>query len=128
MKDALLGLVFTEAYARGYPVLILLALGQWLHVLLGSCGISLTMTGSQRDVMRTSIWVGVVTVSGFLAVAEPFGMVGIGAVAAASILLYNGVLAWQAWRRVGIRTWATASPWALRGYVSDLLQALYPRA
>jgi O-antigen/teichoic acid export membrane protein len=125
--DALLGLVFTDAYARGYPILILLALGQWLHVLLGSCGISLTMTGNQRDVMRTSIWVGVVTVSGFLAVAEPFGMVGIGSVAAASILLYNGVLAWQARRRVGIRTWATGSPWALRGYVSDLLQALRAR-
>jgi O-antigen/teichoic acid export membrane protein len=51
----LLALVFTDDYARGFPVLILLVLGQWLHVCLGSCGISLTMTGNQRDVMRISI-------------------------------------------------------------------------
>ena len=124
---ALLGLVFTEDYARGFPVLILLALGQWLHVCLGSCGISLTMTGNQRDVMRISILFSVLTVLGFLAVAGPFGMVGIGAVAACSITLYNTALAWQAWRRVGIRSWATASPATLRRYAGELRQALRAR-
>ncbi len=127
LGDLLLGLVFTDAYVAGHPILMLLALGQWLHVLLGSCGLSLTMTGNQRDVMRISIWVGVVTVLAFLAVAGPFGMVGVGVVTAASIVLYNGVLAWQAWRRIGIRTWATASPARLRGYTGDLFQALRAR-
>jgi O-antigen/teichoic acid export membrane protein len=123
----LLALVFTDDYARGFPVLILLALGQWLHVCLGSCGISLTMTGNQRDVMRISILFGVLTVLGFVAVAGPFGMVGIGAVAAASITLYNAALAWQARRRVGIRSWATASPATVRAYAGELLQALRAR-
>ena len=123
----LLSLVFTPAYAQGYAVLMLLAVGQWLHVCLGSCGISLTMTGNQRDVMRLSILFSVLTVLGFLAVAEPFGMVGIGAVAACSITLYNSALAWQARRRVGIRSWATASPATLRRYVGELRQALRAR-
>ena len=106
---------------------MLLAVGQWLHVCLGSCGISLTMTGHQRDVMRLSILFGVLTVLGFLAVAGPFGMVGVGAVTACSITLYNSALAWQARRRVGIRSWATASPATLRGYAGELLQALRAR-
>jgi O-antigen/teichoic acid export membrane protein len=124
---ALLGLVFTADYARGFPVLILLALGQWVHVCLGSCGISLTMTGNQRDVMRVSILFSVLTVLGFLAVAGPFGMVGIGAVAACSITFYNSALAWQARRRVGIRSWLTLSPATVRAYAGELLQALRAR-
>jgi len=125
--EALLGLVFTADYARGFPVLILLALGQWVHVWLGSCGISLTMTGNQRDVMRISILFSLLTVLGFLAVAGPFGMVGIGAVAACSIALYNTALALQAQRRVGIRSWATTSPATLRRYAGELRQALRAR-
>lgn len=124
---ALLGLVFTADYAAGFPVLILLGLGQWLHVCLGSCGISLTMTGNQRDVMRISLVFSVLTVLGFLAVAGPFGMIGIAAVAACSMALYNAALAWQAWRRVGIRSWATASPATVRGYTGELLQVLRRR-
>jgi hypothetical protein len=69
----------------------------------------------------------VLTVLGFLAVAGPFGMVGIDAVAAASITLYNAALAWQARRRVGIRSWATASPATVRAYAGELLQALRAR-
>ena len=123
----LLGWVFTADYVHGFPVLILLGIGQWLHVCLGSCGIALTMTGNQRDVMRISVWFSALTVLGFLAVAGPFGMIGIGAVTASSMALYNAALAWRAWRRVGIRTWATASPATLRRYTGELLQALRAR-
>jgi hypothetical protein len=54
-------------------------------------------------------------------------MIGIAAVAACSMALYNAALAWQAWRRVGIRSWATASPATIRGYTGELLQVLRRR-
>jgi O-antigen/teichoic acid export membrane protein len=123
----LLTLLFTEAYAEGYWILVLLALGQWVHVCFGSCAISLTMTGHQRDVMRISVLVGAVTIAGFVAVAKPFGMLGVGAVTAASIVVYNALLARQAERRVGIRTWATLSPGTLRRFRFELRQALARR-
>ena len=109
-----LELVYTSAYAEGYAIVVVLALGQWLHVVFGSCAISLTMTGHQRDVMLAGIATSVGTVLGYAAAAPGYGALGVALVTAASLAAYNLVLAWLARKRLGISTWVTVSPVALR--------------
>jgi O-antigen/teichoic acid export membrane protein len=124
LGEPLLRLVFTEAYGAAYPVLVCLALGQWTHVAFGSCAITLTMTGHQRDVMIAGSVASLLTVIGFYLVAGPYGAPGVGAVAGASLALYNCSLALIARWRLGIRTWLTLSPSAFMRVRSELGQLL----
>lgn len=126
--DSLLALFFTEAYREGYPVLVCLAIAQWLHVAFGSCAISLTMSGHQRDVMIASSVTAIATVAGFYLVAAPYGALGVGVVAGSSLALYNGVLALIARRRLGIATWMTLSLDAFRHFSTELRRTLGNRS
>ncbi len=115
-----LELVFTSTYARGYAIVVLLALGQWLHVAFGSCAITLTMTGHQRDVVLAGIATSIGTVLGYAALAPDYGAVGVALITALSLAFYNLLLAWIARRRLGIRTWATLSPATVRRFAAEL--------
>ena len=121
--DRLLALLFTDAYRAGYPVVVCLALGQWVNVAFGSCAISLTMTGHQRDVMIASTVAAATTVVGFYLVA-PYGAVAVAGVVSASLVLYNLIVALIARRRLGIMTWTTLSFDAFRRFATELRQAL----
>jgi O-antigen/teichoic acid export membrane protein len=121
--DQLLGLAFTDAYRAGYPVMVCLALGQWVNVAFGSCAISLTMTGHQRDVMIASTATAVATVIGFY-LAAPHGPLAVAGVVSASLVLYNTIVSAIAHRRLGIRTWATLSLDAFRRFATELRRAL----
>ena len=121
--DRLLGLLFTDAYRAGYPVVVCLALGQWVNVAFGSCAISLTMTGHQRDVMIASTVTAAATIVGFYLLA-PHGTLAVAAVIAASLVLYNLILSRIAHRRLGIRTWTTLSLDAFRRFATELRRAL----
>ena len=121
--DHLLGLLFTDAYRAGYPVVVCLALGQWVNVAFGSCAISLTMTGHQREVMIASTAVAAATIVGFYLVA-PHGTLAVAGVVSASLVLYNAILSLIARRRLGIRTWTTLSLDAFRRFAAELRRAL----
>ncbi|MCE3249476.1 MAG: polysaccharide biosynthesis protein [Geminicoccaceae bacterium] len=121
--DRLLGLLFTDAYRAGYPVLVCLALGQWVNVAFGSCAISLTMTGHQRDVMIASTVTAAATIVGFYLVA-PYGTLAVALVVSASLVLYNLIVTLTARRRLGIATWTTLSLDAFRRFASELRRAL----
>jgi O-antigen/teichoic acid export membrane protein len=122
--DRLLALMFTDAYRAGYPVMVCLVIGQFVNVAFGSCAISLTMTGHQRDVMIAGTLTAGLTIAGFYLVAAPFGGLGVALMVSASLALYNAIVASIARRRLGIRTWASPSPGAFRRLASELRQAL----
>jgi O-antigen/teichoic acid export membrane protein len=122
--DRLLALLFTDAYRAGYPVMVCLALGQLANVAFGSCGIALTMTGHQRDVMIASTLAAVLTIVGIYLVAAPFGMLGIAVVVSTSLASYNLIMTWIVRRRLGITAWASLSLDAFRELATELRQAL----
>ncbi len=122
--DELLALLFTDAYRAGYAVMLCLALGPLANVASGACGISLTMTGHQRDVTIASTLAAVITVAGLYLVAAPFGMLGVAATVSASLVLYNLAVTSIARRRLGIATWASLSLGAFRELASELRQTL----
>ena len=115
--DRLLALLFTDAYRAGYPVAVCLALGQWINVAFGSCAISLTMTGHQRDVMLASTGTAAVTIVGFY-LAAPYGTLAVAGVVAGSLVLYNVIVSLIARRRLGIKTWTTLSLDAFRRFAT----------
>jgi O-antigen/teichoic acid export membrane protein len=121
--DRLLGLAFTDAYRAGYPVAVCLALGHWVNVAFGSCAISLTMTGHQRDVMLASTATAAATIIGFY-LAAAYGMLAVAGVVSASLVLYNVIVSVIARRRLGIRTWTTLSLDAFRRFATELRRAL----
>ena len=118
--DRLLALLFTDAYRAGYPVLLCLAFGQWLHVGFGSCALSLAMTGHQQDVMIVSMLTAAAAILAFYLVAAPYGALGVALVVVTSLGLYNLVLTLLARKRLGIRTWMTLSVGAFGRYAREL--------
>jgi O-antigen/teichoic acid export membrane protein len=124
LGDQILRLAFTEAYAEGWIVVSVLAAGQLIHVLFGSCAFALAMTGHQRDVVVTSALAGLVTVVAFYAVAPAYGAPGVALVATLTLISYNFVLAGLVRRRLQVITWGTFSPSSLRRFADELIGAL----
>ncbi len=118
--DRVLQLVFTSPYADGYALLVLLALGRSGSVFCGAAALSLTMSGHQRDVVTVGVSAAIAMVVGYLVAAQAYGAVGVACVAAIALLAYNASLAVIARHRLGIRTWATVSPVALRRCLAAL--------
>jgi O-antigen/teichoic acid export membrane protein len=124
LGDRILSLAFTEAYAEGRFVVVILAAGHFINVLFGSCALALTMTGHQRDVVVTSALAGLVTVVAFYLVAPAYGAPGVALVAALALIFYNLVLAGLVRWRLRMITWGTFSPSSLRRLADELTGAL----
>jgi O-antigen/teichoic acid export membrane protein len=124
LGDRILSIAFTEAYAEGWLVVVILAIGQLVNVLFGPCTIALAMTGHQRDVVVTSALAGLVTVLAFYLVAPSYGAPGVALIAAIALILYNVVLAGLVRWRLQMITWGTCSPSSLRRFAEELTGAL----
>ncbi|MGH6946595.1 MAG: lipopolysaccharide biosynthesis protein [Kiloniellales bacterium] len=124
LGDQILSIAFTEAYAEGRLVVVILAIGHLVNVLFGSCALALTMTGHQRDVVVVSALAGLVTVVAFYLVAPAYGAPGVALAAALALIFYNVVLAGIVRWRLRMITWGTFSPSSLRRFADELTGAL----
>lgn len=103
----IMGLVFSEPYAAGAPLLALLSIGYLANVWTGSCGVTLSMTGHQTTLMRITVVSGVISIGGSLLVVGRYGAVGVAALVGATAVLQN-LWMWIAARyHTGIWTHAT---------------------
>lgn len=94
--------LFGPAFVEGRAVLVVLALGQLANAGTGMAAEVLNLTGHQRlgaSVMGGTILVHVLLV--WLGTVW-FGMVGAALATAVAVLLMNGVLAWAAYRKLGL--------------------------
>lgn len=104
-----LDLVYGDAYRAGASVLAVLACGQLVNALVGSCGQALMMTGHQRLMMTVTTVGGVLFVLLGALATWWWGALGLAAASAAATAGRNLVL-WHLTRvRLGIRTEATVS-------------------
>lgn len=124
LGDRILSIAFTEAYAEGRLVVVILAIGHLVSVLFGSCALALTMTGHQRDVVVVSALAGLVTVVAFFLVAPAYGAPGIALVAALALTFYNLMLTGLVRWRLRMITWGTFSPRSLRRFANELTGAM----
>ena len=105
----MLGEVYGHYYRDGATALVLLSLGQFVNVWAGSCGIVLVMTGNQALMMLISIACGVINISAAVLVVDRYGLNGVAAVAAATMILQNGLMLMSSKRKTGMWTHARFS-------------------
>jgi O-antigen/teichoic acid export membrane protein len=103
---SILTLLFGAAYAQGETALAILAVGQLANAATGSVGLTLNMTGNERDTMLGLAVAAACSVALNLALIPPLGITGAALATAASTIIWNVVLAQRLHRRTGLVSFA----------------------
>lgn len=123
-----LELLYGDAlYREGWPVLVLLGLGQLVNVWSGVCVQLLMMTGHQRAVMVITLASSALAILGALLAVRPFGMYGVACAFAAGVALQNIIMVIHSYRMLGVRSYMLINPMTLRGLMVDLKETMRQR-
>jgi O-antigen/teichoic acid export membrane protein len=101
-----LRLVFGPEYEAGATALAILATGQLVNTSTGTVGIVLNMTGHERDTMLGVAVAAVATVVLNALLVPPLGIDGAALATAASMILWNVVMAYRLYVRTGLVSFA----------------------
>ncbi|MBI5450860.1 MAG: oligosaccharide flippase family protein [Gammaproteobacteria bacterium] len=101
---ALLGIIYGDFYAQGALLLALLASGNLLNALTGSCGLTLMMTGHQKTVMLITVGNGLLALTSAALLVRHYGAVAVAASYALSMASQNILMTLAVQRRLGIWT------------------------
>jgi len=103
-------MVFGPEYDASYGPLLILIAGQAVNSAAGSVGFLLNMTGHERD---TAAGMGVAVALNLalnLALIPSWGILGAATATAFSMAVWNGLLWWRVWRKLGINSLAFPIP------------------
>ena len=100
----LLGIIYGPFYSEGYPILVILGLGQLFNVVSGPCGMALLMTGHQRIMMMISISTSILAIVASVYAAIHVGMISVAVVFAVALAAQNGLMIYFARKYTGIST------------------------
>lgn len=101
---SVLEFVYGPFYREGTIILILLALGRLGNVLVGSCGLTLIMTGHQATLMGITLVSGAIAVGGAFLLVGPYGAVGVSGIVSLTMLLRNIFMLYFARKKSGVWT------------------------
>lgn len=99
--DLLLGL-FGDGFVRAEPALWILGLGQLFNVACGSVGVILTACNREDDVARGLVFSCFVTMIANVLFIQLFGLLGAAIATSFGLVVWNSVLSWFTWQRLGI--------------------------
>jgi len=105
--EKILAFLYGDFYSIGKPVVMVLAIGIISHVLSGSCGLTLAMTGYQVDLMKISLISGLLTLILSLIMVNYFGLLGAAGAASTGYIIKNIWTLLVVKRKIGIWTCAT---------------------
>ncbi len=124
----LLELIYGDAlYRGGWIVLVLLGLGQLVHVWSGVSAQLLMMTGHHTAVMNITLVSSLLTIVAAVLLAPVQGVMGVAAAFGLGIAAQNLGMVIHTRRTVGVRPYMLANPLALRGYVKEFRAAARER-
>lgn len=93
--------LFGPEFRAGWPLLSILALGQFVNALTGSVGYALVMTGGERHLRNTLFVTTTLTILLCVTLIPAFGTIG-AALTQASVLAIQSLGAtWMVWRHLG---------------------------
>lgn len=118
-----LAIAFGPEYVSGWPVLLILAAGRFCDSAFGSAGYLLQMTGYHVLLLRMTIAAAAANVLLALALARPFGSLGVALATTACLIGLNVAMVAFARRRVGVRTFVYLSPVQWKRVVGTALGA-----
>ncbi len=105
---ATMELIFSAPYRQAAPVVAILAFGQIIFALTGTCGLSLMMTGHHQAVLIVNVFVAISLLAMAPTAAAHFGMIGLAYVASLHNAGRNIILLLLARRLLGV--WTHADP------------------
>lgn len=122
---------FSAAYGPGAPVLGLAVAGQFVAVLAGSNGLLLLMTDNERPAAVLHLLHVLVVLPVMVVLARRYGVVGLGAAYAFSLLFNNATELWLLRRLEGFRLftrehWLVAGLCALAALCGSAIAAVTP--
>lgn len=107
--DAVLGVLFGEAYRAAYSALVILTVGQMVNAAMGSVGMLLTMTGFERKTLK-GLSVALVATILLSVVLIPFlGAIGAAIATTVSLITWNCYLYRQVYLQLHIKSAAWIS-------------------
>ena len=101
---SILSFVYGGHYREGAIVLLLLSVGQLVNVWVGSCGLTLIMTGYQAELMMITVACGILTIVGAMWLVKTYGAIGVASIVTAAITLQNILMLLVAKYKTGIWT------------------------
>jgi O-antigen/teichoic acid export membrane protein len=96
--------LFGDAYREAVLALRILVLGQLFNAAAGSCGVVLSMTGHQREVLRGVVLALIVNFVLCMLLIPHWSIVGAAVAASSGLVIWNTYLMWQAKKLTGILT------------------------
>jgi O-antigen/teichoic acid export membrane protein len=118
--EAVLALVFGPGFSDAKIVLIVLALGKFVHVWAGSSGNVLMLTGHQKDFMLISLVTGAGAILAYILCVENWGIEGIAIVCATGWAVQNVASVLVVKYRMNIWTHADFRVNSIRLYLAQL--------
>lgn len=92
---------FGDEFTIGATVLVILTIGQFFNAISGSVGTLLSMTGHQVIVQNVLIVSIVINIFLNYILVAPLGMVGVGIATATSTVIWNLLMVYFVWKKLG---------------------------
>jgi O-antigen/teichoic acid export membrane protein len=93
---------FGPSFVAGYPILVILAIGQTINAITGTVGLVMTMGGLERVVLRIEIYGLIINAVLCLILIPIWGGIGAAIGATIALIFWNIALTVELFRRLGI--------------------------
>jgi O-antigen/teichoic acid export membrane protein len=94
--------LYGPAYLSAYPALIVMVIGQFVNVGTGSIGPLLLMTGHEKYSLIGQVISVILYIVLLVVIIPPLGIMGAAIATTINLISWNVLLAWFAWRKLGI--------------------------
>ncbi|MFA0413937.1 flippase [Vibrio renipiscarius] len=103
--DTLISLLFGEEYLSAYPALIILCVGHFFSIQLGSVGLVLNMTNNERKTVRSLAIALVINLILLFTLVPLYQEIGAAIAVALSLVICNLLMTREVWKLTHLRTW-----------------------
>ncbi|MGB2954867.1 MAG: oligosaccharide flippase family protein [Anaerolineales bacterium] len=103
----ILRILYGPFYISAKPILMIITVGYLFHVFAGACGLILTMSGNQLELMKISLICSVITAGAGLLLVQSFGVLGVATAASLGYIVKNIWMLLRVRKLVGIWTFAS---------------------
>ncbi|MEZ8358956.1 oligosaccharide flippase family protein [Vibrio splendidus] len=99
--------VFGEEFLPASKTLLIMSVGQFINIILGSVGMVINMTGNERYSVRYLLISLIINITLLYILVPIYGSIGAAMSVTISLILWNLMLAATIYKRTGLKTWLT---------------------
>jgi O-antigen/teichoic acid export membrane protein len=122
----LLGIAFDDVYARGWTVVLILAVGTFWDTASGASGFALQMTGHHVRLLVLTAGAAALNVLLSVLLVPIWGGHGIALATAVTLIALNTAMVWSARKLVGVRTFIYLRPAEWKQVIQKLIRREKP--